>query len=316
MNASPTKKTARWFQSTTWKKIAANKALYFMFLPVLLNFVIFHYLPMIGIQIAFRDYHPAYPLSAAPWIGLDKFKAFFNSYYSWDYIRNTIVISFSSIIVQFPLPILLALLINEIRSNRFKRTVQTITYMPNFISSVIMVAIITMILSPNDGIVNRAITALGGTTIHFMEGPQYFVPIYLSMGVWAGTGFGAIVYLAAIAGIDAELYEAAVIDGAGRFSRMWHITFKSIVPTIAIMFIMRLGGILSVGWTEILLMQNSMNISVSEVIQTFVYKRGIVGADYSYGAAVDLMMSILGMGTVILSNFVVRKLTDSEISLF
>lgn len=307
-------------KSSQWvmlqKHVNKSGLLYIMFLPVLLNFVIFHYLPMAGIQIAFRDYHPAYAMSEAKWIGLKKFQDFFSSYYCWDYIRNTLVISLSSIVIQFPLPILLALFINEIRSSRYKRLVQTVTYMPNFISSVIMVAIVTMILSPNDGVVNRMLAGLGQPSVSFMEIPSYFVPIYLSMGIWAGTGFGAIIYLSAISSIDAELYEAAAIDGAGRLSCMWHVTFKSILPVIAMMFILRLGGLLSVSWTEILLMQNSMNISASEVIQTFVYKRGLVGADYSYGAAVDLMMSVIGMVAVILSNLLVRKLTDSEMSMF
>ena len=297
-------------------RIWSNRILYLMFLPILANFLIFHYLPMFGIQIAFRNYHPAYAISEAPWIGLKKFRDFFNSYYFWEYTRNTLVISFFSIVVGFPLPIILALLINENRINKFKRTLQTVTYMPYFISSVIVVGLVNLILSPTDGIVNQVIELLGGKTVLFMERPQLFISVYLGMGIWQGTGFGAIVYLAAISGIDAELYEAAILDGAGRFGRMWHITIKSILPTIAILFILRLGGILNVGWMEILLMQNTMNVSASEVIQTFVYKRGIVGADYSYATAVGLLMSVIGLVMIVMSNFAVKKLTQSEMSLF
>lgn len=299
-----------------WRQIWQDKVLYIMFLPILANFIIFHYLPMFGITIAFRDYHPAFGIDAAPWVGFEKFIDFFDSYYFWDYTINTFRISIWSLIIGFPMPILLALLVNEIRVPGYKKALQTITYMPYFISSVIIVGLIQMLLGPTDGVVNNLIRALGGKTIYFMEEPDLFVPIYLAMGVWQGTGFGAIVYLSAISGVDAELYEAAVLDGAGRFARMWHITVKSIMPTIAIMLIMRLGGLLNVGWMEILLMQNTMNLSVSEVIQTFVYKRGIIDADYSYSTAVGLMMSVIGFILIVASNLIVKKLTDSEMSLF
>lgn len=308
--------TVRSKHATLGRQILNHKILYFILLPVLLNFIIFHYLPMFGVTIAFRDYHPAYPISQAPWIGLEKFKNFFSSYYFWNYTGNTLLISLASIIIGFPLPILLALLINEIRARGYKKVLQTVTYMPYFISSVIIVGLVNMLLNPTDGIINQAVRALGGDTVLFMEEPGLFLPVYLTMGIWQGAGFGAIIYLAAISGIDAELYEAAVLDGAGRMARMWHITVKSIMPVIAIQFIMRLGSILNVGWTEILLMQNPMNIEASEVIQTYVYKRGIVGADYSYATAVGLMMSLIGFALVIGSNAMIKKMTDSEMSLF
>ena len=307
------------------KKLWKDKILYIMFLPVLANFIIFHYLPMYGVKIAFYNYHPAYPMNMAPWVGWQKFEYFFKSYYFWDYTRNTLAISISSIIVGFPLPIIMALLINEIRKPKLKRTFQTVTYMPWFVSSVIVVGIIGMLLNPTDGIVNQIITSLGRQPVNFMGTPGLFIPVYLGMGIWQNTGFGAIVYLAAISGVDAELYEAAVIDGAGRFSRMWHITIKSILPTITILFILRLGGILNLNGMDILLLQNPMNLSASEVIQTFVYKRGIAGVsatgggasvDYSYAAAVGLMLSVIGFLMVLLSNIIVKKLSDSEMALF
>lgn len=298
------------------KRMRADIILYVMFLPVLLNFIIFHYAPMFGIVIAFKNYHPAYTIAQAPWVGLQKFAAFFNSYYFWDYTRNTLTISLASIIVGFPMPILLALLMNEIRVSGYKRVLQTVTYMPYFISSVIVVGLVTMLLNPADGIVNQALVYMGFNSVNFLGTPALFVPVYLSMAIWQSTGFGAIIYLSAISAIDPELYEAAILDGAGRFARIWHITVKTILPTIAIMFILRLGGILNVGWLEILLMQNTMNLSASEVIQTFVYKRGIVGADYSYSTAVGVIMSVIGMVMIIGSNRVVKKMTDSEMSLF
>lgn len=231
-------------------------------------------------------------------------------------IANTLILSFYLILFGFPLPILLALVFNEVRNVTFKRITQTISYIPYFISSVIIVGLVVLMLNPTDGIINNLIRAMGGEAISFLERPQWFRFVYVTMTLWKGTGFGAIVYLSAIAGVAPELYEAAIIDGAGRLKRVWHITVKEIMPTIMIMFIMRVGTILSIDWMEVLLMQNDVNSQVSEILQTFVYKRGLINAEYGYATAVGLMMSLLSMTLMILANQVVKRATDSEMSLF
>lgn len=300
----------------TLRHVWNDRLAYLIFLPVLLNFLIFHYLPMWGARIAFMQYSVAIPIDQSPWIGLQNFKDFFTSYYFWDITRNTLVVGLYSLIFGFPAPILLAMLVNEIKSKYFKKALQTISYMPYFISSVIMVGMLFMLLNPTDGIFNMLLKNITGKTIDFMGSSQWFRSVYIGMGLWASTGFSAIIYLATISGIDPQLYEAAIIDGAGRISRLWHITFKSMIPTIAILFILAVGSILGNDWLRILLMQNSMNDSVSEVIQTFVYKRGMINADYSYATAVGLLMSVIGFITIMVSNAIVKRMTNSEMSLF
>ena len=298
------------------RQLWRNRLVYLMALPVLLNFIIFHYIPMFGLRLAFLDYLPGTSISRAPFVGWENFQNFFNSYYFTSYTLNTVILSLMLIVVGFPLPILLALTLNEIRVPAYKRVVQTISYVPYFISSVIVVGILIMLLNPTDGSLNLLIKAFGGQPVAFLESRAHFRTIVVLMSAWQGTGFGAIVYLAAIAGVDPELHEAAVIDGAGRFARVWHITIMSILPTIVIMLILRMGAILNIGWYEVLLLQNSRNMSVSEIIQTFVYKRGIIDADYSYSTAVGLMMSVISLIMMLASNWISRRLTENEIYLF
>lgn len=279
-------------------------------LPVIANFVVFHYIPMYGVQIAFRNYNIVRGMSGSPWIGFRNFVDFFSSFYFWEVLRNTLVISLYAIVFGFPAPIIFALILNEAKSVRYKRFVQTVSYMPHFISSVIVAGMVIMILSPSMGIANEIVERFGGERTAFLEQPQYFRSIYVTMLIWKELGFSAIIYLAAIVQIDPQLYEAATIDGAGRMRRMWHITIAGIRSTIIILFILRLGGILNVGWMEILLLQNPLNTDTSEVIQTFVYKRGLINRDYSYATAVGLFQSVVAFFFIVTANKISKKVSE------
>lgn len=296
------------------KDIIKYKDLYIMLLPVMLTFFVFHYIPIYGIQIAFRKFNAVDGIWGSPWVGLKYFKEFVNILDFWLIIRNTLLISLYLIIFGFPAPIVFALILNEIKEGPFKKVTQTISYLPHFISTVVVVGLIMQILSPSGGLVNNFLALFGKESIYFVGEKKYFRTIYVLMELWRGTGFGAIVYIAAITSIDSEIYESAIIDGAGRLKRMWYITIPSIIPTITILFILRMGGILSIGWTEVLLLQNPINREVSEIISTYLYKRGLEQAEYSFGAAAGLLNSIVSLIFVIVTNFLAKK--TSETSLF
>jgi len=299
------------------KDIRRDWMLYLFLLPVIANFVIFHYIPMYGLQIAFKRYNIGLGMMGSPWTGLTNLTNFFTSYYFWTFTKNTLIISLMLIVFGFPLPILFALLLNEVRHAGLRKASQTISYLPYFVSAVVLVGMIKQILQPGGGLVNNIILMFGGAENYFLGNPDYFRWIYLIMEIWRGTGFGAIIYIAAITGIDQELYEAGVMDGAGRLRRIWYITLPCIAPTIIILFILRMGGILNVGWQEILLLQNPLNADVSEVISTFVYKRGFgVGGgnpDYGYAAAVGMVNSVVGLIFVLLTNAIAKKTSETQL---
>ena len=297
-----------------FRRLWNNKILYIMLIPVLANFIIFHYLPFKDITIAFKQYNIVLGAERSPWVGWKNFEAFFSSYYFWDVLKNTLRISLSSIVLGFPLPILFALLLNESPSVRYKKFVQSCSYLPHFISVVVVVAMFKMFLSVEDGIINDLIALFGGERQAFLTKPEWFLAVYMLIIVWRWTGYDSIVYISAMTSIDPMLYEAAEIDGAGRFRRIWHVTLPGIRPTIILMLILRLGGIMGVQWQDILLLQNDLNLSVSEVIQTFVYKRGMLKADYSYATAVGLFQSVIGFVFIMAANYTSGKL--SETSLF
>jgi putative aldouronate transport system permease protein len=286
---------------------------YLMLLPVMANFIVFHYWPMFGLQIAFKSYNAALGIAGSPWIGFENFTKFFTGMYFWPLLRNTLVISLECIGFGFPAPILLALLLNEAKNQTYKRFVQTVSYMPYFLSAVVIVSLLNLFFS-SGGLFNGLITSFGGKPILFLQSPQYFRTLFVGSLIWQWTGFDAIIYLAAITAIDLELYEAAELDGAGRFAKIWHITLAGIAPTIIILFILRMGGILNISWLQALLMQNSLNSSVSDVIQTYVYKRGLVYRDYSFGAAVGMFQSIVSLIFVVGSNMISKRL--SAVSIF
>ena len=287
-----------------------DKYLLLLILPGFLYYIIFRYIPMTGIIIGFKDYNAYRGIWASPWNNFQHFKDFFGDIMFLRLFRNTLLLGLYSILWGFPAPIIFALLLNEVKNTKFKRTVQTISYMPHFISTVIIVGMILSFLSPTTGIVNRIITAMGGDPIHFMVKSEWFRTIYISSGIWQGTGWGAIIYLAAISNINEELYEAARIDGAKRFKQAIYITLPSITPTIVILFILNVGGILDNDFQKVLLMQNAAIYETADVIQTYVYRRGIISADFSFATAVDISRSIIALGLVSLTNFISSKVSD------
>lgn len=296
------------------KELTHNWDLYLLILPVVIYFLVFCYYPMYGAQIAFRDYRAMRGITGSEWVGLEHFRRFFSGAYTGRLLKNTFEISFYSLIVGFPMPIILAIMLNEVRLKWFKKTVQLVTYAPYFLSTVVMVGVLTNFLSLSGGLVNQIIVYFGGQPVNFMMEPRLFKTIYVLSGVWQGTGYGSIVYLAALAGIDATLYEAATVDGASRWQRIAHITFPCLLPTAVIMLILNSGSIMNVGFEKVFLMQNDLNMATSDVISTYVYRSGLQNADFSFATAVGLFNSVVSFVMVIVVNFIARKL--GEVSLF
>lgn len=278
-------------------------------------YVIFCYLPMSGIVIAFKDFRPARGIWGSKWSNpwYKWFKQFFNGYYFERLLRNTLLINLYDLIFGFPAPILLALLLNELRHTGFKRVVQTISYLPHFISSVVVCGIILDFFS-SSGVVNQIIMAFGGEKILFWQKPEWFRTLYVGSGIWQGVGYGSIIYLSALGGVDAELYDAAAIDGCGRFRRAIHVTLPGILPTIIIMLILRVGSMLNVGFEKIILLYNETIYETADVISSFVYRYGLRNGNYSYATAVGLFNSVFNFLLLIIVNYVSRKV--SEISLW
>lgn len=287
--------------------------LYFLIAPVLVYFAVFHYLPMYGVQIAFKDFIGSRGIWGSPWVGFKHFERFFESYFFWRLIWNTVGISLYELAVGFPVPIILALMMNELRQGVFKRMVQTITYAPHFLSTVVLVGMIVIFLSPSTGIVNQVIRAFGGEPVYFMTEPKWFKTIYVLSGVWQQMGWSSIIYLAALTGIDPHLHEAARVDGASRLQRIWHINLPGIRPTIIILLILNVGSIMGVGFEKIFLMQNSLNREASDVISTYVYRSGILGAQYSFSAAVGLFNSVVNFILLVTVNRIARKLNETSL---
>lgn len=290
-----------------------HKWLYFMLIPGALYFIIFRYVPMGGVIIAFQQYSPFTGILGSRWVGLTHFRNFFSGTDFFMLLKNTLGISILSLIFYFPMPIILSLLLNEIRSQKYKRTIQTFIYIPHFISWVIVASLTYNILNINDGVVNQIIQAVTGKTINFLGLPQYFKGLIIGQSIWKETGYGTIIFLAALAGVDQELYEAAKVDGAGRWRLMWHITLPAIKGTIIIMLILRVGSILNTGYEQIYLMRNSLNVSAAEVFDTYIYQKGITNAQYSYSTAAGLFKSIVGMIMVLGSNWIAKKSGESGI---
>ncbi|WP_213578699.1 ABC transporter permease [Paenibacillus lautus] len=296
---------------TGFKRMLNHWPLYILILPPIIYIAIFNYVPMYGVLLAFKQYLPLEGIIGSPWVGFSHFEQFFSSPSSWRIIKNTILISIYSLVAGFPLPILLAVALNEVRIKWFKKTVQMLTYAPYFISSVVLVGIVMQILDPRIGLINQFIQLFGGESINFMGDPQSFRSIYVWMGIWQGTGYGAIIYLAALAGVSKDLQEACIIDGASKMRRIWHVDLPSIRPTIVILLVLNVGGIMSVGFETIYLMQNNLNLSVSEIISTYVYKVGLINSNYGFSTAIGLFNSVINLILLITANFTARKLTDS-----
>lgn len=300
------------------KQIIAHAPLILMFLPGLIYFVVFHYIPMGGIVLAFKDYDVRQGIWGSDWVGLDNFRKFFGSYFASRIIGNAIKLNLASLIFAFPMPLLFALLLNEVRSERFKRMVQTFSYFPHFVSAVVMVGIMRLLLSPDIaiGVINQVRSTLFGLApVNFLARPELFRTIYVAMLVWQGTGFGAIIYLASLAAVDVEQYDAAIIDGAGRLQLMRYISLPALAPTIVMLLLLSISSLLRSGLETILLMYSPATYSTADVIETFVYRRGIVGQgsslpDYSFATAVGLFQSIVGLVLIVTANRIARKVAD------
>lgn len=297
----------------TLKKMWKQKELYLIVFPVLLYYLLFHYKPMYGLIIAFMDYSPRRGISGSTWVGLQHFMNFFQSIYFKRLLGNTLKISLATIVFGFPAPIILALLMNELRSKKFARVTQTITYMPHFISTVVICSMIREFVKP-EGFITQILVKFfdyGGKNL--LSQPENFLPIYVISDIWQGVGWGSIVYLAALTAVDTELYEAAQIDGAGRWKQMLHITLPGIMPTIIIMLIMRLGQVMSVGYEKIILLYNEGIYETADVISTYVYRMGLVDRQYSFSAAVGLFNSVVNFLLVILANRFSKKVSDTSL---
>lgn len=298
------------FSSRLGRDMRRNWALYLLALPMILYYAIFCYGPIYGQIIAFKDFSPGLGIMNSPWVGLKHFKAFFETRTCWELIRNTIMINVYQLVFAFPAPILLALLLNEVQCTAFKRTIQTISYLPYFISLVVVCGMI-LDFTKRDGVVNDVIEFLGGERISFMITPAWFRPIYTITDIWQGVGWGSIIYIAAIGGIDPQLYEAATMDGAGRWRKMWHITLPGIREMILVLLILKLGQIMSVGFEKIILLYNGMTYETADVISTHVYRMGLMQMSYSYSSAVGVFNSVINFVILILANCLSKKVAGS-----
>ncbi len=289
-----------------------NKLLYLMMLPVIAYYLIFHYIPMYGALIAFKEYSPMKGILHSDWVGLKHFHDFFGSYYFTRILKNTLVISLYSLIFEFPAPIILALLINEVQSKTFKRVAQTITYMPYFISLVVICGIITDFTNA-DGIINRLFMLFGYDGQAMLQKPELFRPIYILSEIWQRIGWESIIYIAALMSIDQEQYEAARIDGASRIKQIFFITLPGILPTITIMFILRMGNMLNVGFEKIILLYNPVTYNTADVISSFVYRKGLLEFGWSYSSAVGLFNSVVNLALLVTANYISRKVNKSSL---
>ena len=294
-----------------WMDRIKNWQLYFMVLPALTYTIIFSYIPMYGILIAFKDYKLKVGVMGSPWVGFDNFTQLFDSFWAPIIVKNTLGISILSLAISFPLPIIVALMLNEVHNKSYKHIVQTISYAPHFISTVVICGMITLFLSPSYGIVNMIIEFFGGEKIYFLRDAQYFKGVYVLSGVWQSLGWNTIIYTAALSAVDQSLLDAAEIDGASRLQKIRYINFPVLVPTIVILFILQCGSLLSVGYEKVYLLQSDTNLRASEVISTFVYKVGLVDRNFSFSTAAGLLNSVVNAVVLIIVNTITKKISDN-----
>ena len=287
--------------------------LYLMLIPTIVWLVIFLYKPMYGLQIAFKDYSLFRGVAGSPWIGIEHFQTLFGNDQFIRALRNTLVISFYNLLFGFPMPILLALMFNEVLNQTFKKTAQTIVYLPHFISSVIIAGIVITAFSPSAGIVNTALSWFGIDSVYFLTKPEWFRPIFIGTGIWQEAGFQSIVYLAAIAGVSPTLYESAVVDGASRWQMMWKITIPSIMTTIIIMLIIRIGNILEVSFEMIILLYQPATYETADVVNTFIYRQGLQGGQYDFAAAAGLFNAVMAFVLVMAANTISRRYSRTSL---
>lgn len=294
------------------KDLKRNKQVYIMAIPIIAFYIVFHYMPMYGIVIAFKEFSPFKGILGSPWAGLKYFKEFFGSVHAGRVIKNTILLSSLEILWGFPAPIILALLLNELSHKFYKKLIQTVSYLPHFISLVVICGIL-LDFTATDGAINDILAMLGFQRTNFMMKPEFFRGIFVGSGIWQGVGWGSIIYLSAIAGIDPTMYEAAVIDGAGRFKQLIHITLPSISSTIIVLFIMRIGHVMSIGWEKVILLYNPMVYETADVISSYIYRRGLLESSYSLSAAVGLFNSLINFTLIIIANKISKTFSESSL---
>ncbi|THF79101.1 ABC transporter permease [Cohnella fermenti] len=293
-------------------RLRKNWHLYAFVLPTVLYFLVFHYFPAYGLVIAFKNYKVSEGIWGSAWTGFEHFERFFDSYYFWDLIRNTMGINIYQLAL-FPIPVIVALAFNELSNGWYKRFLQTVTYAPHFISTVVICGMIISFLNPSSGIVNQIIAGFGGEPISFLTEPGWFKTIFVVSGEWQRFGWGAILYLAALAGVDPQLHEAAKIDGATRLQRIRNVNIPSIMPTIVIMFILNMGDFMTVGFEKIYLLQNELNLKTSDVIQTYVYRSGLLQAQYSFSAAIGLFNSLINLFMLVMANRLAKRFSQTSL---
>lgn len=313
-NTSPSYSRVGYRLADCGRRAWKSRYLFLLMLPTLIWYGIFMYGPMYGLQIAFKDFVPSLGITGSKWVGFKHFISFFKSEYFGRVISNTLGISLYSIVVGFPVPIILALLMNEVGNKYFQKSVQTIAYLPHFISAVVVVSIINALLSPTSGLLNQVIVFFGGDPVHFMAEPKYFKTIFVLSDIWQSAGYNSIVYLAALTSIDPSMYEAATVDGASKWDKLIRITLPSLLPTIMIMLILRMGAVFSVGYEKIMLMYNEATYETADVISTYLYRRAFKSGDYSFSAAVGLFNSVVNFTVIQIFNKISAKV--SEVSLW
>ena len=304
-----------------WRNIKLHRTRLLMLVPAIVLLILFHYIPMCGIVLAFKKFDADAGIWGSPWIGLENFRKFFASIYAKRIISNTVILNVLGIAVGFPTTLIFALLLNELPHEWFKRVAQTVSYFPYFISAVVMAGMVRMLLSPDlaTGLFNQIrVAVFGKEPLNYLAQPELFRPIYILMGVWQGTGFGAIIYLAALAGVDVEQYEAAIIDGANRFQLIRHVTLPALVPTMVVLLLLRLSSILRSGLESILMLYSPATYVTADVIETFVYRRGIAGEgaarpDYGFATAVGLFQSLIGFALIVVTNWLAKRTTDHSL---
>ncbi len=296
------------------KRFNDTKSLYLFIIPGIIYYVVFKYYPIYGSQIAFRDFSPFLGFWKSPWVGLENFRRFVSSPMFYTLIRNTLSINLLNLAIGFPFPILLAVLLNQLTSKRFKRVIQTITYAPHFVSTVVLIGIMYTMLSPYSGVINIVIKSMGMEPIFFMAEKKMYVWVYVLSGIWQNCGWSAVIYIAALSAVSPELHEAAIVDGANRVDRILYVDLPCIIPTIMTMLILSAGQLLSIGFDKSYLMQNSINLDVSEVIATYTYKRGLIDGDFSFAAAIEFFQASINFVILILVNKLSKKM--SEVSLW
>lgn len=305
---SPYRRQARLLR--TWHK---NKALWLLFLPCLLYYLIFRYAPMFGLVITFKDYNLFKGIWASDWVGFKYYRMFFENPDFWPLMKNTFLLGLYKLVFGFPAPVILAILLNEVRKAAFKRFVQTVSYLPHFISNVIVASMLIMFLSPTGGLINNLLGTFGIAPINFMNEPGMFRGIYVLSEVWQHIGWETIIYLAALTAIDPQLYEAADMDGASRMRKIWHVTLPGISPAIVITLILNIGKVLEIGFEKVFLMQNPAIYDTADIISTYVYRIGMVQGNFSYGASIDLFMGIISLIFIYCANYISRRVNETSL---